>query len=53
MRLRRYPGATPFSKQQSRIFYGRDKDIDKLLTLIQVEKKVLLYSKSGDRKSVV
>lgn len=47
MRLRRYPGATPFSKQQSRIFYGRDKDIDKLLTLIQVEKKVLLYSKSG------
>jgi hypothetical protein len=47
MGLRRYPGATPFSKRQSNIFYGRDKDIDKLLTLIQVEKKVLLYSKSG------
>ncbi|MBE0639730.1 MAG: hypothetical protein IH598_14525 [Bacteroidales bacterium] len=47
MGIRRYPGATPFSRTQSNIFYGRDKDIDKLLTLIQVEKKVLLYSKSG------
>jgi len=47
MGQRRYPGATPFTKRQSGIFYGRDKDIDKLLTLIQVEKKVLLYSKSG------
>jgi hypothetical protein len=47
MGLRRYPGATPFSRRQANIFYGRDKDIDKLLTLIQVEKKVLLYSKSG------
>ncbi|TVQ14377.1 MAG: hypothetical protein EA361_07915, partial [Bacteroidetes bacterium] len=47
MGLHRYPGVTPFTRQQSRIFYGRDKDIDKVLTLIQVEKKVLLYSKSG------
>lgn len=47
MGLRRYPGATPFSKDQSRIFFGRDRDIEKMLTLIKVEKKVLLYSKSG------
>ncbi len=47
MGLRRYPGATPFSRKQANIFYGRDKDVRKLLTLIQVEKKVLLYSKSG------
>jgi len=47
MGLRRYPGATPFNSTQAKIFYGRDKDIDKLLTLIQVEKKILLYSKSG------
>lgn len=47
MGLRRYPGATPFSRKQSNIFYGRDKDVRKLLTMIQVEKKVLLYSKSG------
>jgi len=44
---RRYPGATPFSSKQANIFYGRDKDIGRLLTLIQVEKKILLYSKSG------
>lgn len=43
----RYPGAAPFNSQQSRIFYGRDPDIDRLLTLIRVEKKVLLYSRSG------
>ncbi len=47
MGQRRYPGATPFSKEQSRIFYGRDHDIQRLLTLIRVERKVLLYSKSG------
>lgn len=47
MGLRRYPGATPFNSRQSKIFYGRDKDIDRLLTLIRVEKKVLLYSRSG------
>jgi hypothetical protein len=47
MKQRRYPGATPFTGSQSGIFYGRDRDIEKLLTLIKVEKKVLLYSKSG------
>lgn len=47
MGQRRYPGATPFRGDQAKIFYGRDRDIEKMLTLIQVEKKVLLYSKSG------
>jgi hypothetical protein len=47
MGQRRYPGAAPFRSDQARIFYGRDRDKKKLLTLIQVEKKVLLYSKSG------
>jgi len=47
MGTRRYPGALPFNSEQEKIFYGRDKDIEKLLTLIQVEKQVLLYSKSG------
>jgi len=47
MGQRRYPGATPFNSRQSQIFYGRDKDIERLLTFIQVEKKILLYSKSG------
>ena len=44
---RRYPGALPFNSKQEKIFYGRDRDINKLLTLIKVEKQVLLYSKSG------
>lgn len=47
MGQRRYPGAAPFRKEQSKIFYGRDRDIQKMLTLIKVEKRVLLYSKSG------
>ncbi|MCF8365026.1 MAG: ATP-binding protein [Bacteroidales bacterium] len=47
MGQRRYPGATPFRGDQAKIFYGRDRDIEKMLTLIQVEKMVLLYSKSG------
>lgn len=47
MGVRRYPGALPFNRRQENIFYGRDKDINRLLTLIQVEKQVLLYSKSG------
>ena len=47
MGIRRYPGALPFNSKQEKIFYGREKDINKLLTLIQVEKQVLLYSKSG------
>lgn len=47
MGIRRYPGALPFNSKQEKIFYGRGKDINKLLTLIQVEKQVLLYSKSG------
>lgn len=47
MGQRRYPGATPFSKEQARIFYGRNNDIQRLLTLVRVERKVLLYGKSG------
>jgi hypothetical protein len=45
--LRRYPGASPFNSSQEKIFFGRDKDIGRLLTMIQVERKVLLYSRSG------
>jgi hypothetical protein len=47
MGQRRYPGATPFTKDQAKIFYGRNNDIRNLLTMVRVEQKVLLYSKSG------
>ena len=48
---KRYPGIYSFSENDEKIFFGRDNDIDKILTLIQVEKQILLYSKSGIGKT--
>jgi len=45
--MNRYPGIAPFSSEQKDIFFGRDKDIEDFFELISLEKKVLLYSKSG------
>jgi len=47
----RYPGAQPFTTQQKQIFFGRDKDVEKLYDLIRLENLVVLYSKSGLGKS--
>ncbi|MGV7224540.1 MAG: WD40 repeat domain-containing protein, partial [Nitrospinales bacterium] len=47
----RYPGSSPFTKNYARVFYGRGDDIDKLITKINVEKIIILYSKSGLGKS--
>ncbi len=48
---RRYPGTTPFEKEQKDIFFGRKRDIEKLLELIKYEPLLLVYSKSGLGKS--
>ncbi len=48
---RRYPGTTPFEKEQKDIFFGRERDIVKLTELIKFEPLLLLYSKSGLGKS--
>ncbi len=48
---RRYPGVYSFSSEQKDIFFGRDSDIEKLRTLVEVEKQILLYSKSGIGKT--
>ncbi len=48
---RRYPGTTPFEKDQKDLFFGREKDIEKLIELIKYEPLLLLYSKSGLGKS--
>jgi len=48
---RRYPGTTPFEKEQKDIFFGRERDIEKLLELIKFEPLLLIYSKSGLGKS--
>lgn len=47
----RYPGIYSFSSKQQSLFFGRKQDINKLLTLIEVEAQVLLYAKSGIGKT--
>jgi hypothetical protein len=47
----RYPGANPFSTEENAIFYGRERDVKKLLRRIQLAKVVVLHSKSGLGKS--
>lgn len=47
----RYPGTQPFSIEQKRLFFGRDKDIEQLHQLLSLEDLVVLYSKSGLGKS--
>lgn len=47
----RYPGAQPFSHQQKHLFFGRDKAVRELYSLIQLQQLVILYSKSGLGKS--
>lgn len=47
----RYPGVHPFQVEDHDIFFGRQKDITKLIHYIQVEPLVVLHSKSGMGKS--
>ncbi len=49
--MRRYPGLAPFTADQKDVFFGRKNDIQELSELIFVERKVLLYSKSGYGKT--
>ena len=47
----RYPGVQPFKTSDKHIFFGREEDRDKLYNLIQLEKIVALFGKSGYGKS--
>ena len=47
----RYPGVRPFSRSQANIFFGREKDKDELIQMIDLDKITVLYSKSGLGKS--
>lgn len=49
----RYPGAQPFAKEQKGIFYGREKDVKKIIDIISIEDLFVLYSKSGVGKSSI
>ena len=47
----RYPGAKPFTAKQKSIFFGRQKELNKLLSIVNTEELTVLYSKSGLGKS--
>jgi hypothetical protein len=47
----RYPGTQSFESFQRDIFFGRDKDIEKLTKMIELEQMVLVYAKSGIGKT--
>ncbi len=49
--LSRYPGTRPFMEEDRHLFYGRDHDKKKLGDLIDLEKLVVLFGKSGYGKS--
>lgn len=51
--MNRYPGLSPFSIDEKNIFFGRDDDVRLLYNLLQVENRVVLFSKSGIGKSSV
>jgi formylglycine-generating enzyme required for sulfatase activity len=47
----RYPGVQPFSSDQQRIFFGRQEDTQRLLSLMLQERLCVLFGKSGHGKS--
>ncbi len=47
----RYPGIQPFSGRQKNLFFGRDDDRERLLSLLLLEKLTVLFGKSGYGKS--
>ncbi len=49
----RYPGIYYFTEKEKDIFFGRDTDIENILTIIKVEKQLLLYAKSGVGKTSI
>lgn len=49
--VHRYPGIQPFSAGQKDLFFGRDDDCERLLSLILIEKLTVLFGKSGHGKS--
>ena len=51
MKRYRYPGIQPFATDQEDIFFGREQDIEQLRLLIELQKLVVLYAKSGIGKS--
>jgi ABC-type transport system involved in cytochrome bd biosynthesis fused ATPase/permease subunit len=47
----RYRAVKPFEEAQSKLFFGRDAEINQLTALVFAEKLTVLYGKSGYGKS--
>src|SRR6266702_6340509 len=47
----RYPGLKPFTEIEQSLFFGREKDLEALNSLIYIKQAVILYGKSGYGKS--
>ena len=47
----RYPRTRPFNEDESKLFFGRNKDIEKLGKKIILEQLLVLFGKSGLGKS--
>lgn len=47
----RYPGARPFTENDRKLFFGRDRDIELLTERVALEKLVVLFGKSGYGKT--
>jgi WD40 repeat protein len=46
-----YPGPRSFQKEQREFFFGRDEEVDELVSMITAHSAVLLYSQSGAGKT--
>src|SRR5215510_683204 len=46
-----YPGPRPFERGEQSVFFGRDREIADLLSLIIAHREVLLYAQSGAGKT--
>lgn len=49
----RYPGVRPFSTSQKDFFFGRNEEIRELHDLVQLQKMVVLFARSGFGKSSI
>jgi WD40 repeat protein len=46
-----YPGPRPFEEKEQDLFFGRDREVRELLSLIAAHRAVLLYAQSGAGKT--
>ena len=46
-----YPGPRPFERGEHNLFFGRDREVADLLSLMIAHREVLLYAQSGAGKT--